>query len=167
MKLSMKSDYALRAILTLVDSHEAGPRGIGPKAKAVPAPVPIRELARRNDVPKKFLEHIMLELKSQGWVRSVPGTRGGYILAKSPDQITMGQIVRHFDGLLAPIACVSASHYVRCSQEPVCRFRRVLLEIRNYTVSMMDRATLASIAAGNPVTEQEVFHDELVGGAGI
>ena len=167
MKLSMKSDYALRALVTLVEHEQLGPRGLGPKAKAAPMPVPIRELARRNDVPKKFLEHIMLELKSQGWVRSVPGTRGGYVLAKSPEQITMGQVVRHFEDALAPIGCVSVNHYTRCSQEPVCRFRRVMLDIRNHTVRLMDRATLAAIAAGDPVTDTEVFNDELVGGAGI
>lgn len=79
----------------------------------------------------------------------------------------MGQVVRHFDGILAPIACVSVSHYERCSQEPICRFRRVLLEIRNLSARLMDRATLASVHAGAPVTHQEVFADEFAAGAGI
>jgi Rrf2 family protein len=154
MKLSMKTDYALRAIFTLVEHHGRGP-------------IPIRELARRNDVPKPFLEHIMIELKSRGWVRSVAGRDGGYELAKKPEEITMGQIVRHFDGLLAPISCVSISGYERCSQESVCRFRRVLLEVRNFTAKLMDKATLASVHAGQPVTRAEVFAEDLVGGAGI
>jgi len=154
MKLSMKSDYALRALVTLVEHYGGGP-------------IPIRELARRNDVPKRFLEHIMLGLKEQGWVRSVPGRDGGYVLAKSPDGITMGQVVRHFDGVIGPIACVSTSHYERCSQESVCRFRRVLLEIRNFTAQSMDETTLAAVAAGLPVTREEVFARSLVDGAGI
>ena len=154
MKLSMKSDYALRALFTLVEHYGRGP-------------IPIRELARRNDVPKRFLEHIMLDLKTQGFVASSPGKLGGYVLAKRPDQITMGQIVRHFDGLMAPIGCVSVSHYERCSQEPVCRFRRVLLEIRNYTVNMMDKATLAKVYSGQPVAKSEVFDQEMINGAGI
>ena len=131
MKLSMKSDYALRVLVTLVEHYGGGP-------------IPIRELARRNDVPKRFLEHIMLDLKAQGWVRSVPGRDGGYVLAKAPESIAMGEVVRHFDGVIGPIACVSTSHYERCSQEPVCRFRRVLLEIRNFTARLMDQSTLAS-----------------------
>ena len=90
-----------------------------------------------------------------------------YLLARAPEQITMGQIVRHFDGIMAPIACVSVSHYQRCSQEPVCRFRRVLLEVRNYTVRLMDRATLASVFAGRPVTQDEVFSERMLDGAGI
>ena len=154
MKLSMKSDYALRALVTLVEHYGGGP-------------IPIRELARRNDVPKRFLEHIMLDLKEQGWVRSVPGRDGGYVLAQAPEKLTMGNIVRHFDGVIAPISCVSTSHYQRCSQEPVCRFRRVLLEIRNFTARLMDQSTLAAVAASQPVTREEVFARSLVDGAGI
>lgn len=154
MKLSQRTDYALRAIFTLVEHYKRGP-------------IPIRELARRNDAPKRFLEHIMLNMKAQGWVDSAAGKHGGYFLAKSPDKITMGQIVRHFDGLLAPIGCVSTSAYERCSQEPVCRFRRVLLNIRNSTSRSMDKATLAAVYAGEPVTDQEVFAAEFTAGAGI
>ena len=109
----------------------------------------------------------MLDMKGQGWVSSLPGKKGGYVLARNPDKITMGQVVRYFDGLLSPIACVSASHYERCSQEPVCRFRRVLLDIRNMTTRLMDAATLAKVFEGTPVTRQEVFAPELTGGAGI
>jgi Rrf2 family protein len=143
MRVSKETDYALRALFTLVD-HFGG------------APIPIRELARRNDVPKRFLEQIMLKLKAQGWVDSVAGIRGGYLLAKSPERITMGEIVRHFDGVLAPIECVSVMGYKRCSQEPVCRFRRVFLDTRNYIAGVMDRATLAEVAKGLPVSKQEV-----------
>ena len=82
MRVSKKTDYALRALFTLVEHHGG-------------APIPIRELARRNDVPKRFLEQIMLALKSRGWVASTAGIRGGYILAKSPAKITMGEVVRH------------------------------------------------------------------------
>ena len=154
MKLSRKTDYALRALFTLVQEYGRGPMSI-------------RELAERNDVPKRFLEHIMLEMKQQGWVVSLPGRDGGYVLGKGPDQITMGQVVRHFDGLLAPIGCVSVMHHEGCSQEGACRFRRVLLDVRNYTARAMDRATLASVMLVSPVSRAEVFDESLVGGAGI
>jgi Rrf2 family protein len=143
----------LRALFTLVD-HFGG------------APIPIRELARRNDVPKRFLEQIMLALKSQGWVDSVAGIRGGYVLAKNPSKITMGEVVRHFDGILAPIDCVSITGYKRCSQEPVCRFRRVFLDVRNYIAGLMDKATLAEINKRSPVTKQELSAG-FIGGEGI
>jgi Rrf2 family protein len=154
MKLSRKSDYALRALFGLIASDGK-------------TPVSIRELAERYDVPKRFLEQIMLELKSKGWVRSISGRDGGFVLAKKPDEITMGEVVRHFDGVLAPIACVSTTHYEPCSQEPVCRFRRVLLDVRNYTARRMDAATLAAVYAGPVVTREEVFSTEFVGGEGI
>ena len=153
MRVSKKTDYALRALFTLVD-HFGG------------APIPIRELARRNDVPKRFLEQIMLDLKAQGWVDSTAGIRGGYVLAKSPAKITMGEVVRHFDGILAPIDCVSVTGYQRCSQEPVCRFRRVFLDVRNYVAGVMDRSTLADVAKISPVSKQEIS-GTFVGGEGI
>jgi Rrf2 family protein len=153
MRISKKTDYALRALFTLVEHHKG-------------APIPIRELARRNDVPKRFLEQIMLELKGGGWVNSIAGARGGYVLAKDPDAITMGEIVRHFDGILAPIACVSITGYTRCSQESVCRFRRVFLDTRNYVARVMDQTSLASVAKGAPVTQQELVPG-FSGGEGI
>ena len=153
MWVSKKTDYALRVLFTLVD-HFGG------------APIPIRELARRNDVPKRFLEQIMLALKSQGWVDSVAGIRGGYRLAKNPGKITMGEVVRHFDGILAPIDCVSVTGYKRCSQEPVCRFRRVFFDARNYVAGVMDRSTLADVAKGLPLSKQEIS-GSFSGGEGI
>ncbi len=154
MKLSRKSDYALRALMTLVERFGKGP-------------VSIRELAEKNDVPRGFLEHIMLDLKAQGVVKSIAGRIGGFILARDPSEITMGEIVRHFDGLLAPIGCVSMSHYEPCSQEPTCRFRRVLLDIRNYTARKMDAATLTEVFGAKPVTTEEVFSLVFIGGDGI
>ena len=153
MRVSRKTDYALRALFTLVD-HYGG------------APIPIRELARRNDAPKRFLEQIMLALKAQGWVDSSAGIRGGYFLAKSPSKITMGEVVRHFDGIIAPIDCVSVTGYKRCSQEPVCRFRRVFFDARNYVASVMDKATLADVAKNLPVSRVEVSSG-FIGGEGI
>ena len=143
MQLSMRTDYALRALFTLVEHHGGNP-------------IPIGELARRNDVPKRFLEHIMLDLKARGWVESLPGKRGGYMLKKNPAKITMGEVVRHFDGYLAPIACVSVTDYKRCSQESVCRFRRVLLRARNMVAELMDSSTLADVLKGPPVADAEI-----------
>jgi Rrf2 family protein len=153
VRVSRRTDYALRALFTLVD-HYGG------------APIPIRELARRNDVPKRFLEQIMLDLKTQGWVDSLAGVRGGYVLGKRPDKITLGEVVRHFDGILAPIPCVSVTGYERCTQEPVCRFRRVFYNARNYIATLMDRSTLAEVAKGAPLSKEEIYNSFL-GGDGI
>ncbi len=154
MRLSRKTDYALRVLMTLVDRWGEGP-------------ISMNELAKRNEVPKKFLEHIMLDLKSQGWVESSPGRLGGYVLAQPPERITLGQVVRHFDGILAPVGCVSISNHEPCSQAPTCRFRRVLLDIRTATSAHLDNATLAQVARNEPVADREVFNLELIGGDGI
>jgi Rrf2 family protein len=154
MKLSKKSDYALRALFALVEHAGKGP-------------LSMRVIAEKNDIPRRFLEQIMLELRSAGWVESVAGRDGGFLLAKPPSEISMGEVVRRFDGVLAPIGCVSTSHYEPCSQEAICRFRRVLLNIRNFIAYTMDRADLQSIFAGKPVEREEVFSPGFVGGDGI
>ncbi|MGL4464319.1 MAG: RrF2 family transcriptional regulator [Planctomycetia bacterium] len=154
MKLSRRSDYAMRALMSLASHYGGGP-------------ISIRTLALRNDIPKRFLEQIMIDLREQGWVRSVAGRDGGFVLARDPSEITMGAVVRHFDGILAPIPCVSVHGYEQCSQEPVCRFRRVLLEVRNFSARLLERASLAQLLTGQPVSRAEVFDEQLVGGAGI
>ena len=154
MKISKKSDYALRVLFDLVENYGKGP-------------VSIRELALRSDIPKRFLEHILLDLKAHGWVDSLPGKYGGYTLAQDPQKIRMGEVVRIFDHLLAPINCVSTHEYEPCTQEAVCRFRRVFLEIRNTTTRLMDQSTLAAVYAGQPVQPAEVFDQALIGGDGI
>jgi len=154
MKLSSRTDYALRALFTLVEAE----------GKQL---VSTRQLAERNDIPKKFLEQILMEMKLKGWIASVTGKHGGYRLGKPAGQITMGEVIRHFDGNLAPIACVSATGYKCCSQEKVCRFRRLFLDIRNYVSRSMDEATLEAVFKAEPVTREEVFNEPLIYGAGI
>lgn len=153
MRLSRKSDYALRALVTLAEQPGRT--------------ISIRELSEVNDVPRRFLEHIMLEMKSHGIVRSIAGRVGGFELAMAPEHVSMGRIVRLFDEMLAPIPCVSASHYEPCSQESVCRFRRVLLDIRNYTSKRMEEATLAMLISLQPVQKKEVFTGQFLQGDGI
>lgn len=154
MKLSRKADYALRVLFTLVDRRGEGP-------------ISMTALAKQNDVPKRFLEHIMLDLKSQRWVESTPGRTGGYALACSPDDVTLGQVVRFFDGVIAPVGCVSVTNFEGCSQAATCRFRRILLDIRNLTAAHLDNATLAQVARNKPVSEGEVLSLQLIGGDGI
>ena len=144
MRVSKKTDYALRALFTLVD-HFGG------------APIPIRELARRNDVPKRFLEQIMLDLKSQGWVDSVAESAAAMCSQKIRPKSRWARWCGILTALLAPIDCVSVTGYKRCSQEPVCRFRRVFLDARNYVAGVMDKATLAEVAKGAPVSKQRNF----------
>ena len=79
----------------------------------------------------------------------------------------LGPVVSHFDGYLAPLACVSVSDYKRCSKEPVCRFRRVMLQSRNMDARLMDNATLAEVMQVKPVSDAEVAAIQVVHGEGI
>lgn len=154
MRLSRRSDYALRALVSLAAAKD-------------PRPVSVRILARDHDIPARFLEQIMVDLREQGIVRSVPGRVGGFVLAKPPEEITLGQVIRFFDGVLAPVGCVSLTQYEACSQEAVCHFRRIFLLIRNFTADALDHATLAEVVKARPVTEREVQSMKLTEGAGI
>jgi Rrf2 family protein len=157
MHVSAKSDYALRALVHLADLY---------RGDNMP-PVSIRLLAERNDIPKRFLEQIMIELRACGWVKSVAGRDGGFVLAVSPHDITMGQIIRHFEGSLAPIGCVSSANHQPCSQQQFCRFRRVFQDIRSITAAILDRATLAAVVSGQAVTLKELMIEEFYGSKGI
>ncbi len=154
MRLSKKSDYALRALIGLARWSKS-------------QPISMRMLAQLNDVPERFMQQIMMDLKGQGWVTSSAGRDGGYQLALSPEDLTMGQVVRYFDGVLAPIGCVSITNHESCSQESACPFRRVMLEVRNHTAQLLDQTTLAELALGRARTAAAAYPQEFTGGAGI
>ena len=92
MKVSKKTDYALRALFAIAEADNL---------------ISIRELSELVDVPRRFLENIMLEMNKAGWVKSIPGRYGGYVLAKGSDEITLGEVIRYFEGMIAMISCVS------------------------------------------------------------
>ena len=154
MRFSKKSDYALRALVALAAGNTK-------------RPVSIRTLADGNDIPYRFLQQIVLDLRDKGWIKTHAGRDGGITLDKPPNAIRMGEIVRHFDGVLAPMGCVSTTHYQSCSQEHSCRFRRILLEIRNHTAHLMDRTTIAMLLTNKPLSHEEVFTQYFADGAGI
>ena len=153
MKVSKKTDYALRALFAIAELKEKS--------------ISIRELSENVDVPRRFLENIMLEMNKAGWVKSIPGRYGGYVLARKADDITLGEVIRHFEGMIAMISCVSVSNYEPCSQESKCYFRRIFLNIRNLTAQILDKTTLASCLGQRPITKEDIFKEEFVGGLGI
>ncbi|MEX1110069.1 MAG: Rrf2 family transcriptional regulator [Dongiaceae bacterium] len=134
--LSHRAKYALRALLLL--AQETGDR-----------PLLIADIAKRQKLPKKFLELILLDLKRSGMVRSFRGRHGGYVLARPADTIFFGQIIRLMDGPLAAIPCASLTAYRRCSDcpdEAACAIRRVFRQVRDATAAILDRTSLADVA---------------------
>lgn len=153
MKVSKKTDYALRALFAIAEQKNSS--------------ISIRELSESTDVPRRFLENIMLEMNKAGWVSSIPGRYGGYVLAKASNEITLGEVIRHFEGMIAMISCVSVSNYEPCTQESKCYFRRVFLNIRNLTAQILDKTTIASCLMQEPIKKEDIFKEEFVGGLGI
>ncbi|MBI4300601.1 MAG: Rrf2 family transcriptional regulator [Chloroflexi bacterium] len=138
MRLSTKGDYATRI---LMDLSTAG----GSKA------VSVADLAVRTAIPAKYLEQIMLRLKSAGIVRSKRGVYGGYELAREADSLTVGEVVRIMDGPLAPSLCASRSAHkpcpaYRCPSEDGCVLRSLWLEVRDAIASVLDGTTFAELA---------------------
>lgn len=136
MNLSKRSEYALRALIDLGIARELG-RPI----------LQVSELAAKEKLPIKFLEQILTQLRTEGYVETRRGKNGGYLLAKPATRIKLGAVIRLLDGPLAPIACVSQSHYERCScpDEAHCGLRMVMLDVRNAIARILDRFTLAQI----------------------
>jgi len=136
MKISVRGEYALRALIVLgLDYLEDD------------SVVRILEISRRQNIPKRFLEQILNDLRSAGIVTSKRGVAGGYRLRISPDRITLAEVIRHLEGPLAPIRCVSERFYEKCScpDEKKCAIRSVMQEVRAAIVNILERVTLAQL----------------------
>lgn len=133
MKLSKKSDYALRAMIHLSMNYKGG------------RVVQIKEISASAKIPQKFLENILLTLRKAGILNSRMGIRGGYELARSPDLISLGDVVRILDGTIAPVDCVSKIAYRPCSEEITCVIRGVMMDIRNAVAAVLDTRTFADM----------------------
>ena len=135
--ISKKTKYGLNAVTYLALEFDKGA-------------VLISEMAESQKMPKKFLEAILLELKNRGILQSKKGKGGGYALAKSPKDITIGQIVRALEGPLAPVSCVSQTAYKKCDEcldEHCCGIRMVMNEVREAMSNILDKRSLADVVA--------------------
>ena len=135
MKLSKRGEYGLKAMLHLADAYHAARM------------VPIRDISQAEQIPLKYLEQILLNLKNVGLLQSKVGISGGYYLARPPAEITLGQITRVLDGPLAPIRCVSQTAYepCNCPDEETCGLRLVMLDVRNAIAAIIDHTTLQDV----------------------
>jgi len=133
--ISKKTQYTLRALYSLTRAY-GGP------------PTLIAEMAEREAIPKRFLEQILLNLKRLGLVNSKKGLHGGYFMVQSPEQITVGSVIRMIEGPLAPLPCASETAYRKCDECPdprICETRTVMREVRDATARILDRTTLAAL----------------------
>src|SRR5215468_3675415 len=144
MKLSLRGEYALRALLVLGLNYGD-------------SVVRIQTISEQQNIPKRFLEQILNDLKSAGVVQSKRGIAGGYRLARRPEEITLATVVRHIEGALAPVGCVSERFYEKCScpDESRCAIRSVMKEVREAIVRVAENVTIAELCERSRRLQQE------------
>ena len=135
--ISKKTKYAINALVYLAREYKENGE-----------PIQISRIAESENIPRKFLEAILLDLRNAGILNSRKGKTGGYYLHKSPAEINVADVMRLFDGPIALLPCVTYMYYERCEEckdEAICGIRSVFMDVRNETVNMLKSASLAEI----------------------
>jgi Rrf2 family protein len=134
MKLSVRGEYALRALTHLGMRY-------GPEV------VRIQAISEEENIPKRFLEQILNDLRSARFVESRRGVAGGYRLARPPEQIPLAAVIRHVEGALAPVGCVSVNFYEKCNcpDESRCALRSMMQEVRDAIAVILEKQTVADL----------------------
>ena len=130
--LSKKTRYAMLALTKLAKEYGNGA-------------IMISEIAKSENIPQRFLESILLDLKKMGILGSKLGKSGGYFLIKKPTEIVLADIIRNFEGAIAMLACVSEKSYQPCEfckDESTCKIRKVFKELRDHTLKVLTNTTL-------------------------
>ena len=133
--ISNETKYSLKALIYLARRYDQGP-------------ILIADLAQEENIPKKFLEAILLALKNNALLQSKKGKGGGYYLARPPKAITFGQAIRVMEGPLAPVPCVSETSYARCTEcgdELTRSIRVVMKDVRDAMANILDGTTFADV----------------------
>jgi Rrf2 family protein len=146
--ITQKMKYALKSMMVLADERA----GTGDALR-------IEEIARRAETPKRFLEHILLEIRNAGYIASIRGRNGGYLLIKDPAAIPLSELLRMIDGPIAPLTCLSRRAYQRCedcADETTCRIRKVFAEVFWSYLLLIESLTLADLL-DQPAAAQQVL----------
>ncbi len=144
MKITFKGDYAMKIILELSLNYNKGL-------------VQMKDISKRQDIPLKYLEQIILILKGAGYVRSKRGPVGGVTLARSPEKIKLGEIIRLMDGTTSPITCVSKTEPSKCADMSRCVFRFIWNDVRNCINNIVDKTTFADIVEKTKALNKETL----------
>lgn len=134
--LQKKTKYAIKALVTLARGY------------ADQKPMRISTIAESNNIPRKFLEAIMVSLRNEGIVTSSMGPTGGYILSRHPEEILLSNVIRSTGGPIALLPCVSLNFYESCDECPdehTCGLRDVVLEVREASIKILSKTSLADI----------------------
>lgn len=137
--ITQKMKYALKALMALAAERAGEGRSLR-----------IEEIAMKSDTPKRFLEHILLEIRNAGFIASVRGRNGGYVLIKDPREVSLSEIMRLIDGPIAPLPCLSRRAYQKCDDcpdEQACRLRQVFGQVFWSYLLLIESLTLADLVA--------------------
>jgi Rrf2 family protein len=132
--LNKKTQYALQALQYLAEHHGEGP-------------VLISEISEKKNIPLKFLESILLQLKKEGILDSKKGKGGGYYLGMAPEKISLAKIIRLIHGPIAMLPCVSLYFYERCANcdEDNCGLHDTMIQVRDATLKILEKKTVADL----------------------
>ncbi len=131
MKISTKGRYALRLMMDLAENNNG-------------SPISLKDVAKRQDISDKYLEQIISILNKAGYVRSVRGAQGGYMLKMEPQNYTVGMILRQTEGSLAPVACIEDDEIV-CDRQQQCVTSIVYKKINDAISGVVDNITLQDL----------------------
>ncbi|MEO8126729.1 MAG: Rrf2 family transcriptional regulator [Bryobacteraceae bacterium] len=150
--LSKRGKYALRALYCLGREYGKGP-------------ILIANIAATEQIPRKFLELILLQMRDRGIVASKKGKGGGYVLAKPPEEITLGSVIRIIDGPLAPLPCASETAYRKCDEcvdEHRCGTKLVMRQVRDAMSAILDHTTIADVNSSVKAVEEDHSPEDLM-----
>lgn len=140
--ISTKGDYGMRATIDLARNYSAG------------EPVQVKDIAERQDIPKDYLSLIMVDLRKGGIVESVRGPRGGYRLSRSPNDISMGEVLEILEGPIQLLECTSDTAHHQCSRLTGCSMRTVWSHLTETISSVLHQTTLGQLCAPELVAIQ-------------
>ncbi len=147
MKITYKGEYAMRALLDLSYNYSS---------KEI---VPLPDICRRQNIPEKYLEHIMLALKKSGYVDSKRGIGGGFFLIKKPENIKIGDVLRHIDGPIEPTAGIqNGDATLRIANEDQQAFEEIWMNVTTAISSVIDHVTFADIMCRAEELREERAH---------
>jgi len=141
LRLSTRGHYGLKAMFYLATRYGAGP-------------IPLKNVAEMQNISEHYLEQLIAILRKAQLVKSVRGAQGGYILARSPEEIRVGEIIRVLEGPIAPVECVSELKTAECDQADFCITRTVWERVRDSIVQVLDSISLADMCRDKEKNQQ-------------
>ncbi|MDR3271489.1 MAG: Rrf2 family transcriptional regulator [Peptococcaceae bacterium] len=143
MRLTTKGQYGVKAMVDLAQHRDEGP-------------ISLKNVAKRQDISEHYLEQLAGGLRKAGLIKSVRGVQGGYVLAKEPEEIRIGDIIRALEGPIAPVGCVSEGQQTVCQKARTCRTRPIWEKVRDSIAEVVDAITLAEAIKDEEIIQQTV-----------